>query len=441
VRADPGIDPWSSGIVRPRAVADLPIREGWGMIRAEVQGASIVGGFVRVPVASLMAAWRACRSAPLGVGDFRAWLACREMKARRFALDDDRAPTYTAAELARLCGISDKRARASVNRLVDAGLLEWSDSAIGFPDHALEDEGLVDSIGGGRGSVAIPRRMLRLLAGGARPALIATALGILLRCLSRRRAGFDGRGRVKASWIARAFGVDLRRVKAARAELVTLGWIDPEPSDQRAENRWGRAYRIDLGWDRAKEGGRRLPPPAPLRRPAIATPSVDPDPLPEREKDQEPAGRGPAGVELNVSGGPSKPPPAPNLDDVRAEDLRDVGRLLNLHRQAVDRKLAGGSEDGRLKFLAIAEHARVVGTVNPCGLFARLIRRGLWHFATLDDEDAARRRLHEYLHGRGPSVTRPPARASTFVPDTPAAGPSSLGSVLGGLIAGLGLGR
>ena len=84
--------------------------------------------------------------------------------------------------------------------------------------------------------------------GGGRPALIAAAIGVLLRCLSRRKGGFDGRGRVKASWIAKAFGVDARAVKAARKELVALGWIAPVPSGQLAENRWGRAYRIDLAW-------------------------------------------------------------------------------------------------------------------------------------------------------------------------------------------------
>ena len=166
----------------------------------------------------------------------------REMEARRCGLGRGRAPSYGLAELAKLLGVSEKRAKASVGRLVAAGLLEWSGSAIGFPDLPGEGIGLEDSIGRGRGSVAIPRRMLRLPAGAARPALIATALGIVLRCLSRRRGGFDGRGRVKASWITRVFGVDARRVKQARLELVALGWIEPEASDRRAENRWGRAY-------------------------------------------------------------------------------------------------------------------------------------------------------------------------------------------------------
>lgn len=182
---------------------------------------TIAGGFVLIPVRQAMAPWRACRRRPLGVGDFRTWLACREMVARRCTLDRDlvRAPAYGLAELSRLTGVSPKRARASVKRLVAAGLLTWSDDDIGFPDGGSGsgarpdpvdgDNPLADTIGGGQGSLAIPRRILRLLAGGARPALIATALAVLLRCISRGRGGSKSRGRVKAAWIART--LDLKQ--------------------------------------------------------------------------------------------------------------------------------------------------------------------------------------------------------------------------------------
>jgi hypothetical protein len=367
----------------------------------------------------------------LGIGDFRAWLACRELEARRCGLERGRAPAYGFPELAKLCGVSEKRARASVIRLVAAALLEWSDGAIGFPDPTSQVPGLEDSIGRGRGLVAIPRRMLRLLAGGARPALIATALGVLLRCLSRRRGGFDGRGRVKASWVADVFGIDLSRVKLARAELVALGWIEPEVSEQWAMNRWGKAYRIRLDWDRADVAGRRSPPPRPEDGPRSLPPASDREPIQERIKHQEPARRGgPAGVEPREMGDGSKPLSAPNIDDVRLDDLHDVGRTLELYHQAVDRKLASPSEDGRLKFLAVAEHARAIGTVNPGGLFSRVVRRGWWHFATQDDEDVARRRLRNHLHGkpRLPEPTLP--RRSIFIPDRPTSDPSELGRVL-----------
>jgi hypothetical protein len=178
----------------------------------------IEGGFVLVTVASLMAAWRACRSRPLGIGDFRAYLACRELAARRQLLGQGRAPSFTFAELARLLGVAERRARTSVRRLADDGLLQWSPSAIAFPEPpaGVDNDPLVDTIGRGRGDLAIPRRLLRFLARGARPALIAAAIGLLLRCLSRRKGGFDGRGRAKASWIAQTFGLDVRAVKGFR---------------------------------------------------------------------------------------------------------------------------------------------------------------------------------------------------------------------------------
>jgi hypothetical protein len=390
----------------------------------------IAGGFILVSVPALMRVWRTCRARPLGIGDFRAWLACHELVARRCHVhrDRDRSPRFGVAELAKLLDVTERRARASVRRLVVAGLLEWSDESIGFPDPRTEPaEGLDDTIGRGRGDLAIPRRMLRFLVAGARPALIATVLGLLLRCLSRRKDGFDGRGRVKASWIARVFAVDLRRVKAARRELVALGWIEPESSNQSAENRWGRAYRIDLAWDRVEAGGRRLPPLPAVGRPAIATPSINQEPLREGIQNQEPA-RGATGFSIEEQGGeaggsttrgdrapvmltdaqaspglcsgPAEPLPAPKLADVRLDDLKSTTRLLDLHRQAVARGLVTASEADRLRFIGAAEHALAIAT-NPAALFAWLVLNGCWRYITGADEDSARRRLR--AHDFGPA--------------------------------------
>jgi hypothetical protein len=65
-----------------------------------------------------------------------------------------------------------------------------------------------------------------------------------------------------------------------------------------------------------------------------------------------------------------------------------------------------------------AEHARVIGTKNPCGLFVRLIRCGLWSFLTQDDEDAASARLKRHLYGKSPEQPAPKVqsvRAVEFV--------------------------
>src|SRR5262249_24084758 len=82
--------------------------------------------------------------------------------------------------------------------------------------------------------------------------------------------------------------------------------------------------------------------------------------------------------------------------------LRDTGRLLDLYDQAVGQGLVPASEWGRLRFVAAAEHARIIGTRNPCGLFVRLVRGGLFHFATQDDETSAGVRLRRHLYGAAP---------------------------------------
>jgi len=390
----------------------------------------IAGGFVLVNVAGLVTAWRACQARPLGTGDFRAWLACRELEARRCGLVEGRVATYGVAELARLLGVSRKRARASVRRIEDAGLIEWSDSAIGFPDPPDDRaEDLDDTIGGGRGSVAIPRRMLRFLADGARPATIAAVLGLLLRCLSRRRSGWDGRGRCKASWIARTFGVSLRQVKAARRELIELGWIEAEDSGQWALNRWGRAFRIDLGW--SGPGATSAPPPTDPGS-TSTPPDLQTGNPSGRLENQEP-GRGPSGFSSKGQGGEDRTPttqrdpvpvmliaaqaspglcsgltaplPAPGLADVRVDDLKDTGRLLDLHQQAVARKSINAGEGDRLRFVAATEHALMIGDRNPAGLFAWVVREACWRYITAEAEDRARQRLR--VHDFGPPVFTP----------------------------------
>src|SRR5205823_1970722 len=90
---------------------------------------------------------------------------------------------------------------------------------------------------------------------------------------------------------------------------------------------------------------------------------------------------------------------APTLRHIVPEDLQDTARLLLLFEQAYQEGLIGKSESERLTFVSLAEHARVVGAQNPCGLFAELLRRERWHFITEHDEDAAYARLKAHFYG------------------------------------------
>ena len=50
-----------------------------------------------------------------------------------------------------------------------------------------------------------------------------------------------------------------------------------------------------------------------------------------------------------------------------------------------------------------------MGSANPCGLFAALVRRQQWHFVTDSDEDVAQARLKAYLYGPTARAAPPPA--------------------------------
>ena len=83
---------------------------------------------------------------------------------------------------------------------------------------------------------------------------------------------FNASGRVKASWIAETFGVGLRRVKQARAELVELGWLVLDDAQQWEHNRWGAKFHINLVWNRtatvaAAAGASTEPAPPPRGHP------------------------------------------------------------------------------------------------------------------------------------------------------------------------------
>jgi hypothetical protein len=101
----------------------------------------------------------------------------------------------------------------------------------------------------------------------------------------------------------------------------------------------------------------------------------------------------------------------PTLRHIIPDDLQDTARLLTLFAQAQGQGLIGKSDSDRLTFLALAEHAKIVGSQNPCGLFAALVQRQHWHFVTDSDEDVAQARLKTYLYGPTARAAPPPATA------------------------------
>jgi hypothetical protein len=396
-----------------------------------------VGGFIFLTVQQLCLLWWAYRTRLIQLRDFRIWFAAQEMAARRCQMAAGQVPAYTPAELHGLVGgVGGQHLRASLRRLDALGLLRWSPTTLTFattPTDLLQSldltglHAMLQTIAYPQRRVPVPRPTIRLIAGGCRATVIATMLGHLIRCLYYREHRCISGGWCKASWIAEVFRVDLRNIKAARTHLVALGWLQRRPIPQALCNRWGSYMLINLFWTRvpltpaAQDDAQPPSSPSPLP-PTLCTPlspppsKEHPEPFQDAQHQQPapPADLTPPSLPLHhtaptssgsASGVTEQPkdkkpaPRVPTLSHIVPEDLQDTARLLTLFAQAQTHGLIGTSDSERLTFLGLAEHARVVGSANPCGLFAELVRRQCWHFVTDSDEDAAHQRFKAYLYG------------------------------------------
>lgn len=341
---------------------------------------TVDGGFILVRADELRGVWSVLAEGLVTLKDFRVYLGCRELVARRSAAGRSVTPTFTLRELAGLVGgHAGACLRASLRRLEKAGLLVWSTHGVRFLEPAA-------SAGEGRALrrlVPFPRRMLRHLAAGCNRATAATVLGHLLRCAFYRRGQVTATGCCKASALAEEFGLDARSVKRARARLVESGWVRPLPTPQWRLNRYGGLFEVDLGWSPcggvAERSTGDLSPPGRLSTARLSPPVQDKYPLREY-KNQNPGAAGPTGVRRRAR---------PALSRVTAEDLRSATRLRTLHAEACSRGRARPGEAGFLAFVTLAEHAKRCATRNAPGLFRWLVERDLPQYATAEDERAA----------------------------------------------------
>ena len=377
------------------------------------------GGFKFITVAQLCLAWSSYRERRIRFLDLRTYFACQEVVARRCLLPRGQSPDYRGDEVARLLGGGgEESARASIRRLEGVGLLTFSAQKLTFAASPEQLQGnsldgfweMFHRITNNRRRVPVPRRTLRLIAGGARQVVVATILGHLLRCLYYRDEACSPVGAVKASWVGTVFGVDERNVKAARGHLEDIGWLLPYDTaglrmhPQIHRNRYGKTVVINLAWSAPETVDNSVGASAGSPPPRAEIPSSSPPPsnsdreLSSRSENQKPA------VPADRPGFSIKTPKAekaekPSFQNVVPEDLKDTSRLFTLFEEVTKRKLIPHNERERLNFVAAAEHARVIGSKNPCGLFAWLVRHRKWEFITEGDDEAAHRRIKVHLFG------------------------------------------
>lgn len=398
---------------------------------------SIDGRYRRIPAVQLAMAWWLHSSGKINRYQLRVYFALHEMAERRAFQPRNTPKSFGLRELHRLIGggggwpDAGKDLRAALRALERTGLARMREDGLALaqsPDQLRVDDltaffEMFNNIPNRHRMVPVPRRTLRALAAGFSRGMTATILGHLITGLfwSRQKAVYRVDGRCKVSWITETFHVSERAVRAARSRLTEMGWLEPMPVSQWQLNRWGQRFRLNPSWGPGAEtsgpvdttasaavGGGESAPQNRNSAPQSAPPCSKQVSFPNGKlQNQTPTRRAdPSGVSIRKS---SRKKPtrrarkvhsqAPDLRDVRYQDLRDTGSLLQLHGQAITKGLAKPGEWGRLRFVSLAERSLRRGH-DPCRLFAWLLKKQRWDYITDSDEDEANRRIKEHLYPR-----------------------------------------
>jgi hypothetical protein len=298
---------------------------------------------------------------------------------------------YRVQELSRLTGLADADVRRELRRLGRAGLARFSECEVTIASEPA-DEGvaLAESVSGRNRSprrpVPVPRPLLRLLARVDRPAFTKVLLAYLIRGVSidRRSGEVSGAGSAKLTWIADRFGLSERAARYARRELIALGILTPDTgSSQRKLNRDGAYFTVNLDWH---EELRRDPTEAivaPLVLPT--TPQIAP---PEGDKRTSSGTKDQQARRVRVPGLCERADRTPSLRDIRREDLTRISSVLALYEQAVHVGWLERSDANRRNFVAAAVRAARANGDAP-RIFVAIVRRGLWHHITAEEEERA----------------------------------------------------
>jgi hypothetical protein len=345
-------------------------------------------GYKLIRADQLLAAFSAFDRQQITFRAFRAYFGCHELVARREAAERSSRVTsrthqrrFRSDELHELVERGEGRPiTRELKALKASGLLNFTESAIEIAASAsvsAEQLGLVGTRGTRR-LIPVPRQVLKFLATCSRPALAKTVVAYLLRGLALDRSGqLRHKGTVKISWICELCRISERAARAARAELIRLGWITKDTgSVQRKLNRDGAYFVINTAWRRV------------LKQSAPLGAQKSPQFAPPREKQETPSDLKNQKPALRPGSGVLGTERKPDLRNIEPDDIKRLSRLRELFRQATE---AGWIERGEAAFLNFTS-AAVRATRAPgdsVRIFVGIVRGRLWHFITQEQEARA----------------------------------------------------
>jgi hypothetical protein len=240
-----------------------------------------------------------------------------------------------------------------------------------------------------------PRRLLKLITQwGQKVVRVATLLGLLFTSMLVKRYN-DYRGCCKAEWIAHVFGVNVKGVNTERTTLINEGLFLRLPTSQRVRQRYGEWVVLNLAVvesctprqhtsEESSYGQRPQPDPSPNGQPLQNQLLSS---LEEISKNQNIASERRTGAFQHVHN------TNPTWDNIFLENLHNNDDSEILRQAAVKRGFLTDTIPERIHFFAAIEHSIRVATKNPAGLLRTIVEKGLWHFLTQADEDAAFQRL------------------------------------------------
>lgn len=349
----------------------------------------------------------------------RVFFACIELAAIREAAarsrnkvkngsrrQKNRGVRYRVDELERLTGFKCAKVMRELKALEQAGVLIFSDSAISIIKTVLPSAKQMLELASPRRSpkraIPIPRTLILFIADCTKSALGVTLIAYMMRSLGLRRGEETIRsaGSAKASWIADTFGLSLRAVRSARKELIRLGIISEDDSNQLKLNRSGSYFDINTNWKpkdkETEEAVNNLPNEYLKFAPPPAKNCTEFAP-PNKYKETYSINKNHKTQKTEQSGFFNEyKKRTPTLHKIQTEDLKRVGTLLVLFGQAVKAGWLKDTEANKLKFLSAAVRANAVGD-DPVRVFVTIVRRELWHYITQAQEDRAAQALRRYL--------------------------------------------
>lgn len=303
----------------------------------------------------------------------RVWLAAHEQRAKRCYSKRKR---FSVSELASLVRANVKSVERALRDLTALGLIAWSEKQIEFSREITSSgEELADDLGtSAQRPVPVPRRILRALFRHTRPAEVLAAIGHLVRCLFIRAGELKNGGLVKASTIARIFGIGERSVHSCRKWLTACGFLAQEEVHQLVLNRWGGKFVFGI---KAATSAVRLLSPKSNFAPPSKTKSTSKS-TSNNQINYKPAFAA-SGVQKEHG---------PTLRNITPEDLKKPQRLQALYRLAVQSRWLDDSEMNFRNFASAAVRAnRAGGRVGA--IFRAIVTRKLWHHITQEQENRA----------------------------------------------------